>query len=103
MRIEFNIPDAKLPKLTRKNLVIAGVTLTALIGGLTAYKRYQWDQYVLACDDMRELRTEAKRLMVRSAFDILSHGAEMAVLSSDAGDLFERANDQVRECQRRGA
>jgi len=107
MKIEFNLPDVKLPKLTRKNLIIAGVTLTTLIGGFTAYKRHQWDQYVLACDEVRVIRADAKRLMFRSSFDVLRapsyrQGAEMAILSDDVGELYRRANDEVRDCERRG-
>ena len=102
MKIEFNVPDVKLPKLTRKNLIIAGVTLTTLIGGFTAYRRHQWNEYVMACDTAREVRADARRLMVRSTFDTFSHGKEMAVISSDATELYHRANDAVRKCERRG-
>ena len=107
MKIEFSIPDVKLPKLTRKNLAIAGVTLTTLIGGFTAYRRHEWNEYVLDCDEVRVIRADARRMMLRTGLDVwrapsISLGAEMAILSDDAGSLYRRADAQVRECERRG-
>ncbi len=104
MQLTFNIPDLNnLRKIiTKRNIIIAGVVATGLITGKVFWDRHRNQEALLACETAVEARADARRLMVKSSFDMFSHGVGMAVVASDAGELYERANDMVRKCERDG-
>ena len=94
MRISF-----ELPKPSRKNLFIAGGIVIASIAGGITWKNYSWKQYVKACDDAREVRRDATRLMTKTIFD----GYDTSDIGMRAGDLLESSSEIIRECDSRDA
>ena len=103
MKRTITIPSFTLPQPTRKNLIISGLALATLCGGFFGYRHYQWNKFLVTCKDARDVRAEARRLMVRSTLDTFTYGTEMAVVSSDAADLYQQANVIVRRCDSKGA